>query len=136
MWQPITDLSQMETQLLHHRCEHFSQAHGTTFTNEPLASLLQYNGLTPFGDDVFNGTIPPELEIPPTAKLLLEHLSSKLNDDEQPNHPLEFEELMNGFQKWPEQTATLPSGHHLGIYKLMLKDLPNKDDHKKNPPIQ
>jgi len=41
---------------------------------------------------------------------------------------------MVGFKKWPERTATSPSGWHLGIYKSMLKDLQTKDDKKENPP--
>ncbi len=39
-------------------------------------------------------------------------------------HPLEFDQLMNGYRKWPERTTTLPSGRHLGIYKSMLKEFP------------
>jgi len=33
-----------------------------------------------------------------------------------------FEEVIQGFKKWPEKTATSPSGQHLGIYKTLLKD--------------
>ena len=27
-----------------------------------------------------------------------------------------------GFKKWPEMTATSPSGRHLGLYKALLKN--------------
>jgi len=33
-----------------------------------------------------------------------------------------YEQLMHGFWKWKECTSTSPSGHHLGIYKALLKD--------------
>ena len=33
--------------------------------------------------------------------------------------PEDYEE---GFKKWPEMTATSPSGRHLGLYKALLKN--------------
>jgi len=53
---------------------------------------------------------------------------------EQPTHALEFEPLMQGFQKWPECMTTSPLGCHLGIYKSLLKDLPPKDPPPDLPP--
>jgi len=124
----------MEQKLLNHSQKHFSQAKGTPYTTAPLNNLLGYDGLTEFGNQVFRGTIPPETQLPPAAKLLLQHQQSLLEPDETTEIPLTFNELMEGFKKWPEQTATSPSGRHLGTYKSMLKDLPEKDDHKQNPP--
>jgi len=49
-------------------------------------------------------------------------------------HPLTFEGMLAGFKKWPEKMATSPSGCHLGIYKSMMKDLLEKDNHKQDPP--
>jgi len=133
-WQPSTDQGTMEAKLIKHSRQHFSQAHGTPYTMSPLRDLLQYDGLTEFGDQVFNGNLPQDLEIDPTTCLLLEHQQSLLKPDEETNIALTFEELMVGFKKWPERTATSPSGWHLGIYKSMLKDLPAKDNDKANPP--
>jgi len=47
---------------------------------------------------------------------------------------LTFDELIMGFKKWPEHTATSLSGCDLRTYKSMIKDLPKKDDHKQTPP--
>jgi len=37
-----------------------------------------------------------------------------------------FEAVLQGLRKWPEKTATLPSGCHLGIYKMLIKDQHHK----------
>jgi len=133
-WQTITDIPTMENHLLQHSQTHFSKAHGAPFTQEPLKSLLQYDGLTPFGDDVFHGRpIPPDLNLPPMTQLLLEHQKGQLQPNETPKHELQFDDLMQGFKKWPERTSTSPSGRHLGIYKSLLKDFPpptKKEDPK------
>ncbi len=57
-----------------------------------------------------------------------------LHPNKDTSHPLAFEGLTAGFKKWPEKTAMSPSGLHLGIYKSMLEDLLEKDDHKQSPP--
>jgi len=124
----------MEAKLLEHSQWHFSQANGTLYMQTPLHNLLQYNGLTEFGNQVFHGNIPQNLEIDPTTRLLLEHQQSLLEPNEETHLPLTFKDLMAGFKKWPERTTTSPSGWHLGIYKSMLKDLPTKEDAKQNPP--
>jgi len=134
MWTNVVEKDEMEQKLLNHSQKHFSQAKGTPYTTAPLNNLLGYDGLTEFGNQVFRGTIPPEMQLPLTAKLLLQHQQSLLEPDETTEIPLTFNELMEGFKKWPEQTATSPSGRHLGTYKSMLKDLPEKEDHKQNPP--
>jgi len=48
--QPILDRQELETTLLEHSRTHFAQAEGSPFTTDPLNRLLQYDGLTSFGD--------------------------------------------------------------------------------------
>jgi len=133
MWQPITNIPTMENHLLQHSQAHFSKAHGAPFTQELLKSLLQYDGLTPFVNDVFHGRpISPDLNKPPMTQLLLEHQKGQLQPNETPKHELQFDSLMQGFKKWPERTSTSPSGCHLGIYKSLLKDSQHPQK-KKNP---
>ena len=87
----------MENKLLAHSQQHFSQAHGTPYTVAPLKDLLQYNGLTEFSDQVFNGTIPEDLDVPKTTRLLLEHQKSAILPNKDTSHPLNFEGLMARF---------------------------------------
>jgi len=128
-------MDQIEDCLLEHSHQHFCQAHGTPFTQLPLSNLLSFRGLTPFGEQIFQGCpIPEDIQLDPATWLLLTHQRSLLPPTEQDTHPLEFESLMNGIRKWPEHTTTLPSGRHLGIYESLLKDKPPKDPPKDLPP--
>jgi len=121
----IQDTTTMEQHLLQHSQEHFRRAHGTPYTVPPLSDLLAFDGMTPFGDAVLRGDpIPPELPIDAATHLLLQHQRTMLRPTETPDHPFDFDLLMKGFCKWPEKTRTSPSGHHLGIYKSLLKDNP------------
>jgi len=63
----------MENKRLAHSQQHFSQAHGTPYTTAPLKDLLQYNGLTKFGNQVLSGNLPDNLDVSPTTQLLLKH---------------------------------------------------------------
>jgi len=133
-WSKVIEPADMEHKLLAHSQHHFSQAKGLPYTIAPLNNLLGYDGLTEFGEQVMSGTIPPDIPVPPVTKLLLQHQQSLVTPEESTDIPLTFDELMAGFKKWPERTATSPSGRHLGTYKSMLKDLPEKDDSKQTPP--
>jgi len=62
-------------------------------------------------------TTTPENQDPPT---------------ENPANPLNTDELIQGFKRWPERTTTFPSGWHLGIYKSLAKHFPPPKD-KNNP---
>jgi len=133
-WEPVNKCVDMENQLLVHSQQHFSQVHGTPYTTAPLKDLLQYNGLTDFGTQVLSSNLLVNLDVSPTTWLLLKSQQSLIPPDEDTSHPLKFKGLMVGFKKWPEKTAMSPSGRHLGIYKLMLKDLLEKNNHKQTPP--
>jgi len=51
----IMDLDEMNKMLLEYSRIHFSKAQGSPFTVEPLSNLLQYDGLTTFGNQVLKG---------------------------------------------------------------------------------
>jgi len=115
----------MEQHLLDYSREYFKQAHGTPYTIPPLSRLLQYDALTEFGEDIHAGKAAlSQLKIDNTTWLLLRNQQSKMEPKEQSEQPLDFDQLMNGYRKWPERTTTSPSGRHLGIYKSLLKDFP------------
>jgi len=126
-WDTVHDITQMEQHLLNQSRKHFSQAHGTPYTVDPLATLVPNDGLSNFGETIFRGEpIPPDLPISEPTRLLLQHQRNLLPPQTQTMKPLEFEPLMAGFRKWPEQTTTSPSGRHLGVYKSLLKDKHNE----------
>jgi len=55
-WITITDPHMMDQELLAYCQHHFSNSFGTPFTIPPLAPLLNYDGLTKFGQEVLKGT--------------------------------------------------------------------------------
>jgi len=122
-WEKITDVDTMEMHLLNQGKQHFQKAEGTPYTTEPLKTLLGNDGLTEFGTKIHRGEpIDPDLQIDPTTRLLLENQRNAIPQLLDRTHPMPFEAVIQCFKKWPEKTATSPSGRHLGIYKTLLKD--------------
>jgi len=117
----ILDQEEMEKTLLDYSRTHFAAAQGSPFTIAPLSNLLQYDGLTNFGDKILKGRAHLEhLPFDEPTRALLTHLRDKSNDDSR-KHPFVYEELQEGIKKWPENTTTSPSGRHLGIYKTLQR---------------
>ncbi len=125
----IMDPDDMDNTLLDYSREHFAKAQGSPFTQDPLQHLLNYDGLTPFGNQVLQGRAHIDsLPVNDATKALLQHLHNKSPDPAARLHPLNYDELQNGIKKWPERTSTSPSGCHLGIYKSLQRHLIDKDD--------
>jgi len=53
--QPLLEWDKLEETLIEYSQTHFAHAEGSKFTKEPLHHLLQYDGLTPFGNFVTKG---------------------------------------------------------------------------------
>ena len=88
----------MDQALYNRNQHHFAQAEGTTFTQEPLQSLLGFGGNTEFGDAIIRGdALLDDYDIPPTCKDLLREL-------QQIREPLPStiskEAFSQGFKKW------------------------------------
>jgi len=78
-WDSVNDRATMEMLLLQHSQQHFKQADGTPYTKDPLWNLLKPDGLTPFGQQIYEGVAPdPALTISTGARLLLTHQCNKL----------------------------------------------------------
>jgi len=119
---PLLDRDEIEDTLLEHSRIHFAAADGSPFTREPLSRLLQYDGLTPFGEHVHSGSPPLDhYDFDEQTIAILKNLKKKFNLDDTAPHSLDYDLLMNGIKKWPEKTTTSPSGRHLGIYKTLQK---------------
>ena len=52
---PILDKNEMEDMLLEFSRTHFAKAKGTPFTTGPLGQLLAYDGMSTYGQKVFQG---------------------------------------------------------------------------------
>jgi len=126
-WNTVVDPRAIESHLIQYCQNHFKTPQGTPYTIPPLAPLLNYDSLTPFGQQITQGTAKlDELPISHHTKLLLQHQSTWIPATYPRFHTLPFEALLDGFRKWPERTSTSPSGRHLGIYKSLAKDANHK----------
>jgi len=135
-WTSVYDPQQIEDLVLDQHRKHFSQAHGTIFTQEPLCTLINDNCTSEYAQQILSGTAQiDDLPIDEHTKDLLHHLKAKTSPSEQTHHPLDPDLIIQGFKKWPERTTTSPSGRHLGIYKALAKHFPPpKDETKTNEP--
>jgi len=89
----------MNHTLLEYSRTHFAMAQGTPFTVEPLTHLLQYDGLTVFGDRILQGCVDLEaLPIDEATRTLLANMCDKTKPDDEREHPLIYAELQNGIK--------------------------------------
>jgi len=132
--QPLLDTRELEDTLLEHSRAHLAQADGSCFTQEPLKHLLQYDGLTTFGNHVTQGKPLPDFHQfdKPTIAVLMNLKCKVTINDTEPVH-LNYDSLLLGICKWPERTTTSPSRQHLGIYKLLGKHVVEKKKQTNNP---
>jgi len=121
MTTPILEKEELEEKLLEHSQMHFAQVEGSPFTIKPLSCLLQYDGLTQFGNLITAGRLlqgTHNFDEPTTA--ILSKLKQKIPQGNA-SHTLNYKTLLEGIKKWLENTTTSPSGCHLGIYKALGK---------------
>jgi len=133
----ILDKEELDDTLLEYSQQHFAAAQGTLFTTEPLLQLLQYDGLTPYSDKILHSLNNfDHLSLDEPTRTLLKHMKDKTTSELAQQDPLNYTSLMNGIKKWPEKTATSPSGHHLGIYKTLQKHVKEQKKNNDNQPSE
>jgi len=103
---PLLDRDEIKDMLLEHSWLHFAAADGSTFMWEPLNWLLQYDGLTTFGDFVYEGKPLEEVHrFDEPTKAILRNLHNKVQPTNNDKHHLDYELLMNGIKNgqnaWP-----------------------------------
>jgi len=77
--QPLLEQDKLEDTLLEYSHTHFACAEGSKFTQEPLRHLLQYDGLTSFGNCITNGgTIGSLHTFDEPTQAILQNLHEKL----------------------------------------------------------
>jgi hypothetical protein len=105
-WKRVTDLSQVEENLLCRSIAHFGQAQGTLFTKSPLQEHFQYEGVSKAVNLLLNGEINFSEHINGTsgAKTLLQHLGNK-NALPEMNCEIELPTFTSMLHKWARVVA-------------------------------
>ena len=119
-WTHITDLKEIHDAINKHSQQHFSQAHGTPPTTQPLLDILG-DGPSEKQDRILSGQVNLPPDIGPTTRQFIRNLKQEI--------PIPIEstiiavaEVKQAFKKWREKTTTSPSGLHLGHYKALLSN--------------
>jgi len=85
----ILDKEELDKTLLSYSQQHFAHAQGSPFTIKPLSRLLQYVGLTQFGDRIYQGRSNfNHLEFDEPTRTLLKHLKNKTTPEVARTTPL------------------------------------------------
>ena len=131
-WQTIDIPTEIVAHLQQRNCQHFSQAHGTPFTIDPLACDLGFCGDSPTADTILSGRYPNCSEQSEHVNLLLQHLRITHEIASIESYPtVTLEEFQGKIKVWRESTTTSPSGMHLGHYKALFA----KHKYSNVPPI-
>jgi len=101
--QPLLECNKLEDTLLKYSQTHFAHAEGLKFMQEPLQHLLQYDRLTPFGDQVTKGgTIGTLHMFDEPIRAILQNLHKKTPEPNPLCPLLDYLALLDGIKKWPE----------------------------------
>jgi len=102
--QTILDKDAMNATLLEYSRKHFATAQGSPFTVALLTHLLQYDGLTAFGDRILQGKVDLNaLPISEATRSLLANMTDKTKPNDNRQHPLIYKELQNGIKNGPRK---------------------------------
>jgi hypothetical protein len=114
----------LEDAIIARNQKHFAQADGTPFTQEPFVRINSGNGYNVYSDAKGNDVEVPEDSFVET-KTVMNILRERLLDDPMKwSDEVSFDDFISGFLHWNEQTATSPSGRHLGMYGALVTATP------------
>jgi len=112
-WESVYDPQQLEELVLSQHHKHFSQAHGTIFTQEPLHYLINDKCTSKYTQQILSGTVQiDDLPINKYTNALLQHLKSKMTPNESNSHPMDPELLIQGLKTG---LSELPLHHQVDI---------------------
>ena len=127
-YRTVHDQQEIETLLIERNIAHFGQAQGSPFTVSPLVDKLGYKGTNNYAHKIIQGEdFTNEFHnMDGGIKAIMKILN---NGENTPAFAIDInqDEFMSGFRKWREETATSPSGRHLGHYKALLRAEFHKD---------
>ena len=109
--------------------KHFSQAHGTPCTMSPIYEEIGFGGNTKWSDEIIDKTATYEKIKNSSLTEILQECGAMR--DELPSQ-IPFNNMIKGFKKWKEKTTTSPSGKHLGIYHVLIKQYEKEQNENKN----
>jgi hypothetical protein len=116
-WEPIHDPEMLQDLIQQRNILHFGQAHGTPFTMEPL-NKIDWAGQSPEACEVLQGSIPLEfLSENHNVNKIISYIANREQLEEIDTH-MTPQQISQGFKKWREDTATWPSGCHLGLRRI------------------
>jgi len=76
---PLLVRGKLKDTLLQYSHTHFAHAEGSQFMQEPLSHLLEYNGLTPFGNHITTGQpLPDTYNFDKPTSAILQNLCQKV----------------------------------------------------------
>ena len=119
----IDDPNLIDQVIVDRNANHLSQVDGTPFTVEPLLSLIGKETFTTFSQEILDGkTDISKLQLSPTIQLYTKNLKqNKTIVNSATNNIIPYNEHIEGFKNWKEQTTTPPSERHLIHYQILLK---------------
>ena len=122
LYKTIHDQQEIENLLIARNIAHFGQAQGSPFTTSPIVNKIGYKGTNNFSTKIIRGD-DISLDLHNMSGGLKEIIQILNNGKHTPKFSIHIdqEEFMGGFRKWREETATSPSGRHLGHYKALLR---------------
>ena len=94
---------------------------GTSYTIEPLLSLLQDDSFTEFGEAILKGNANlRDKSLNPLQLLVFKELKQQTNLPASSLQPkISIEHMSDCYRNWKEQTSTSPSLRYLGLlYQL------------------
>ena len=132
-WETITIPNEIERLLLERNRYHFSQAHGTPFTTQPLQADIGFKADGMAVEMILNGNyrLP---NISEATALLLQHLHKKTT--EEITSCITKEDVLGKLKNWHESTTTSPSGLHLGHYHVVWREPRTIDDDEEKVDMQ
>jgi hypothetical protein len=118
--QTIDTKKELEAAIIERNQRHFAQAEGTPFTRSPLNLIASANGFNTFKD-----VTGADITLPDSAFIETQTVLDILRERSQDPCPewsptVTFDDFINALLHWREETATSPSGRHLGIYRSLV----------------
>ena len=123
-WTFLTDPDEIDRRLWEWQYYHYNQADETPMATSQWHSILDPQDKTDAEiEEIMNGTIFSESDLPKEAKLFFQHLTSKIQPPLDPSKIEINKEVFQSFYKGArESTSSSPSKLHLGHWKAASYD--------------